>query len=97
MSATTKQNRSINKRANLHRDGTTAMQDRMRARTLALLTDAERAKLDPAFVRRVREAACQQAFENNAATPEAVRDAVADLAAVEAIFRRTKKSRRKTR
>ena len=97
MSATTKQNRSINKRARMHRDGTTAMQDRMRARTLALLNDADRANLDPAFVRRVREAACQQAFENNAATPEAVRDAVADVAAVEEIFRRRKKSRRKTR
>ena len=97
MSATTKQNRSINKRARMHRDGTVGIENRSLCASYRLQTEADRAEADPAFLRRAREAACQQAFENNAATPEDVRNAVEDVAAVEEILRRTKKARRKRR
>jgi hypothetical protein len=81
----------------MHRDGTMGINDRSLLASYKLMNEAERAEADPAFLRRAREAACQQAFENNAATPEDVASAVAAVAAVEEILRRTKKARRKRR
>ena len=88
MSATTKQNRSINKRARMHRDGTIGINDRSLRASYRLQAEADRAEADPAFSQALTDAACEQHFDNNAATPEDVASAVAAVAAVEEILRR---------
>jgi hypothetical protein len=97
MSATHKQNRSINKRARMHRDGTVGINDRSLLASYRLMAESIRALSDPTFSQALIDAACEQDFDNNPATPEGVRDAVADVAELEASLRRTRKARRKGR
>jgi|7_EtaG_2_1085326.scaffolds.fasta_scaffold01482_10 hypothetical protein len=97
MSATTNQNRSINKRARMHRDGTVGINDRSLHASYRLQDEADRALANPAFSQALIDAACEQHFDNNPATPETVQDAVADVAALEASLRRSKAERRKRR
>jgi hypothetical protein len=89
--------RAINKLALIHRDGTVGINDRSLRASYRLMDEAQRALADPVFSQAVIDAACEQHFDNNSATPEDVQDAVADVAALEASLRRSKKARRKRR